>query len=419
MDTTRLAGGILAATLALAAAAPAAGAQPGNLPILFETERTGNFDIYAMDPGGRVQQPVVAGPANDQDPDWSPSGDRFAFTSDRDGSWQIYVADVGGQPTRLTQGPGSNVDAVWSPDGSQIAFETNRDGNWEIYVMDADGGSPHDVSDGPENDFDPTWQPDGESVAFARSAGGRADIFQAGAGGGGEAEPMLVSAPPEFEPAISPDGDQLAFSRLTGRNYDLYVMDLRDGATRRLTSSRTLDEDPAWSPDGQSIVYTSERTDGDLEISVIPSSGGVPRTLTKPAHRADMEADWGPGVPELARAVAADHGVAGFPCNPFPSASTGTSGGFRLADGANGADRLCGASKRDWVRGRNGRDHLAGGPNRDRLEGGAGGDWLYAKDGEADQLWGGTRAGIDNSALDWAHLDKSRDVRHGIDDYAP
>ena len=156
-----------------AAVEPAFDAQLENLPILFQTERNGTFDLYAMDARGRRQRPVITGRSNDQDPDRAPSGSDFAFTSDRDGSWQIYVTGIDGTPRQLTSGPGSNVAAVWSPDGSQIAFETNRDGDWEIYVMDADGASQRNVSNDPSDDFDPTWQPDGAHVAFARVVGTR------------------------------------------------------------------------------------------------------------------------------------------------------------------------------------------------------------------------------------------------------
>lgn len=220
-----------------------------------------------------------------------------------------------------------------------------------------------------------------------------------------------MSARPEFEPAISPTGDRLAFSRLSGGNYDVYVMDLDDRRTQRLTSSPTVDEDPSWSPEGDRLVYTSERRSGDLQISVVPASGGASRTLAGPSRRrADMEADWRrDAAAGLAPAVAADHGVGGFPCGAI--ASTGTSGVFRLVNGTDGKDRLCGGPKRDWLRGYGGRDHLAGGSNKDRFEGGAGGDWFYAKDGEHDELWGGTRSGVDHSTLDWAHRDKGLDDR--------
>ncbi len=65
---------------------------------------------------------------------------KIAFTSDRDGNWEIYAmnADGSGQ-TNLTGNTATDFLPGWSPDGSRVAFASNRDVNFEIYVMNADG----------------------------------------------------------------------------------------------------------------------------------------------------------------------------------------------------------------------------------------------------------------------------------------
>ena len=65
---------------------------------------------------------------------------RIAFTSDRDGNFEIYVmnADGTGQ-TRLANNPADDRDPAWSPDGSRIALKGGRTGNFEIYVMNRSG----------------------------------------------------------------------------------------------------------------------------------------------------------------------------------------------------------------------------------------------------------------------------------------
>ena len=68
---------------------------------------------------------------------------QIAFSSNRDGNYEIYVMDTdGGNPRRLTENPNDDWDSSWSPDGKRIVFASERDGNPEIYVMDADGGNP-------------------------------------------------------------------------------------------------------------------------------------------------------------------------------------------------------------------------------------------------------------------------------------
>lgn len=79
-------------------------------------------------------------------------------------------------------------------------------------------------------------------------------------------------------PSESPDGKKLAFSALT----HLYVMDLPDGKPKRLTSGNAREFEPAWSPDGSSIVYVTWSSQGG-EMWKVSASGGAPQQLSKTA----------------------------------------------------------------------------------------------------------------------------------------
>jgi TolB protein len=98
--------------------------------------------------------------------DWSPDGTALAFASSRDGSYDIYRADVEGRTVeRLTNHPYSDFAPAWSPDGNLIAFISRRDSDGEahLFVMRPDGTEVRRLSPsvltGTRSYFYPAWRP--------------------------------------------------------------------------------------------------------------------------------------------------------------------------------------------------------------------------------------------------------------------
>ncbi len=96
--------------------------------------------------GGRAER-LTAHPAYDRDPVFSPDGERLAFASDREGSFDVYVMPArGGRPTRLTFAPGTDLPRAFTPDGAAILFASSRP--WQYPVRDqiqrvpVTGGTP-------------------------------------------------------------------------------------------------------------------------------------------------------------------------------------------------------------------------------------------------------------------------------------
>jgi TolB protein len=136
--------------------------------------------------------------AIDDDPDWSPDGQKIVFTShaitdDHRNSTtaEIYVikADGTGIPARLTNNVEEERAPAWSPDGTRIVFMCRRGGSdFEICVMNADGTGQVQLTDNAIQDLSPSWSPDGRKIVFHRPVGGpgRFQLFLMNADGTSE-----------------------------------------------------------------------------------------------------------------------------------------------------------------------------------------------------------------------------------------
>ncbi len=178
------------------------------------------------------------------------------------GGW-IYVSrEDGGDARRLTRGTG----ASFTRDGSRIAFARFD----RLYVARADGTGERLLSRAGRG-FGVRWSPDGRRLAFtSHYRSGRFAVYVANADGSG-VRPLVEPANRNEEsdsPAWSPDGKLIAFAstRAAPGNPEIFVVRPDGSGLRRLTHTRgdahVLGDDgmPSWSPDGTSIVFTSNRS---------------------------------------------------------------------------------------------------------------------------------------------------------------
>src|SRR5919198_464787 len=120
-----------------------------------------NGSIAVVDPAGQGLRRLTSGRTDDFDPTWSPQG-RIAFMSDRTGNWEIYAMNADGTGvTNLTRDPGADDQApAWSPDGSSIAYGSTREGAG-LYLMSADGSDRRRLLVSDVERDQPSWSPDG------------------------------------------------------------------------------------------------------------------------------------------------------------------------------------------------------------------------------------------------------------------
>jgi dipeptidyl aminopeptidase/acylaminoacyl peptidase len=223
------------------------------------------------------------------DPQLSPDGSQVAYVVNRVDAddqaryrSQIMVVPFDGAcpPRPLTSGRYRDSAPRWSPDGRSLAFLSDRDGDRaQLFVMPLDGGDPRQLTRLKHGAGAPVWSPKGERLAFAAHA----DIARIAEQEGQSEE---KGKPPRVKliTRVRHKADGEGF--LEAVHTHLFVVDANTGELRQLTDGDFDDSEPAWSPDGQSLAFASNRErDRDLsilsDIWLVSASGGRPKRLTR------------------------------------------------------------------------------------------------------------------------------------------
>jgi len=215
-----------------------------------------DFDIWRVD----LQHPQQSGSVAhsslyDGSGTYSPDGTRIAFSSNRAGSREIWVADANGENSQVLTNFGGPVAGTprWSPDGKEIVFDGRPDGNADILVVSANGGPVRQLTKEKGEDARPAWSPDGAWIYFSSSRGGRPEIWRMTRDGSGPTQ-------------VTKTGGQSVFASADGQW--LYYMPLQYGGLRRIRPDGRDDE--ATSAEGVPLL-TYVTTPSGLWFAASPS----------------------------------------------------------------------------------------------------------------------------------------------------
>jgi TolB protein len=149
---------------------------------VFQSDRTGNWDIFKIRKNGTGLEQLTNNPANDWQPNWSPDGNTIVFQSDRSGNWQLYTMNNSGIESNI-QNLSNNLsyedtDASWNPDGQWIVFSSDRSGNGAVlYIMKKDGTQKTQITNHSDYDGAPAWAPNNNTIAFESERSGELRIW--------------------------------------------------------------------------------------------------------------------------------------------------------------------------------------------------------------------------------------------------
>ncbi|MBN1286049.1 MAG: PD40 domain-containing protein [Anaerolineae bacterium] len=246
----------------------------GTQRIAFVSERDGDYEIFVADANGVGPQPLTKNDLIDAGPSWSPDGTLLVYFSCRtfNGPCDILMVNAAGGGEQKLTDRADTTDwwPAWSPASSEIAFSSNADGDFDIYVMNPSGEILRQLTDNTGVvDTQPVWSPDGSRIAYATNANGDFGVYimdaQTGTLIGKVAD---VSGSDEQFPAWSRN-NKIAFQSNAGDgDVEIWIADPDGGQLEQVTNNQAADEFPAWSPDGAYLAFTSNVNGGPADIYI-------------------------------------------------------------------------------------------------------------------------------------------------------
>ncbi|MBX7224208.1 MAG: winged helix-turn-helix domain-containing protein [Blastocatellia bacterium] len=199
-------------------------------------QRNSDTNIWKMDlpqpgkPANLAPGPIVLSSFMDDSPDFSPDGQRMVFSSNRTGTWEIWMCRTSGSdPVRLSFfNKGIAGSPRWSPDGSTIVFDWGFEGEKYLYSVKLEGSAPQPLTDRSSWNFLPSWSPDGQWIYFCSNRSGSQQIWKMPVAGG---EAVQVTQQGGWEAQAAPDGKHLYYM-LARQTPGIFQLDVATGETR-------------------------------------------------------------------------------------------------------------------------------------------------------------------------------------------
>jgi len=277
---------------ALLALVPAALAADNGL-IVFQGNRGGPPAVFTVKPNGSDLERLGAG----LQPAISRDGKKIVFVRSSGSGAELWLLNTeNGKVERITNDAKGNSQPAISPDGSQIVFvgraRAGGDPNERehLYLIDADGSNERELTSGQRTaDLEPSFSPDGKRIVFVRTSP-FAQLMTITVGG--DDLTVVTDRDERFtgpgSPSYSPDGDRILFNASARGGDRIWTIGSGGKGLEQLTKGDDEGVEPAYSPDGNSIVFRRGR-----DLLTMDAGGGGTQQLVDGQDGSNIHPSWG------------------------------------------------------------------------------------------------------------------------------
>ena len=228
--------------------------------IVYKNEvRQGQSEIFISDYDGHNAKQVTQDNTIVAAPAWVPKSWHLFYTSYKSTFPWIYSHNLtSGERRPFAKFAGLNTSAVISPDGTRVAMILSKEGSPDVWVCNLDGTNLKQITKTREDESSPCWSPDGTKVCFASRFGERRALYVVPSTGGPIDRELnnyrldTGGEPNPSEPDWSPDGNTIVFTSQPRAGFNICTVPARGGRVDLLTSG----EDPSWASNSRTVIFT-------------------------------------------------------------------------------------------------------------------------------------------------------------------
>ena len=265
--------------------------------VYFVSDRTRNKEIWSMDYDGSNQKQFTAYGTITNFPVISPDGTKIAFTTFpvrrgaggkvvSEGQPQIFVhsLETSRKLVYYNQGASLNAASDFMPDSRHLLIYSSASGYSQIYLTDLDGGGMKRITHTGTLEVEAKVNPKtGSDLVFVSGRGGTPQIYRMSIDGTDVAR-LTTGEGDAVNPAWSPDGQHIVFAWTRGfepGNFNIFVMDVASREVVQLTHGEGRNEHPCWAPDGVHIIFASRRGRNTQIYTMLADGSGLQQLTTQ------------------------------------------------------------------------------------------------------------------------------------------